>query len=235
MPTSAGKLEKLEERIGHTFADRSLLVRALSHSSAISPAKRVQNSYQRLEFLGDRVLGLTVADVLLKSFPEDNEGELSRKLNAVVRRQSCAEVARSLDLGRHVVLGDSEARTGGANKDAILADVCEALIGAVYCDAGLDTAYKFITTAFAGHLRSARKQGADPKTELQEWAQSRGLPPPNYAVRERTGPDHAPTFAIAVEINGFEPALAKGSSKKVAEHQAAEGFLVREGIWSASE
>ncbi|MCB9993661.1 MAG: ribonuclease III [Hyphomicrobiaceae bacterium] len=235
MPTSAGRLEQLEDRIGHTFSDRAILVRALSHSSAISPAKRVQNSYQRLEFLGDRVLGLTVADILLKRHPDDNEGELSRKLNAVVRRQACAEVARDLELGRFLVLGESEARTGGADKDAILADVCEALIGAIYCDAGLQKAYDFIATAFAGHLRSARKQGADPKTELQEWAQSRGLPPPNYDVRKRTGPDHAPTFAIAVEIDGFEPALASGSSKKAAEHQAAEDFLVREGIWSAAE
>lgn len=234
MRPSSEKLAQLEQAIGYTFVDKDLFVRALSHSSAISPAKRTSSSYQRLEFLGDRVLGLAVADTLIKRHPEDNEGELSRKLNAVVKKQSCADVARKLDLGRFVILGDSEARTGGADKDAILADVCEALIGAVYCDGGLGPSYNFVVTAFDQHLHSARQQGADAKTELQEWAQSRGLPPPDYDMVERTGPDHAPTFSISVNIRGHEAAIATGNSKKVAEHLAAEIFLVRERIWESS-
>lgn len=234
MKPSLEKLAKLEQAIEYSFANKDFLVRALSHSSAISPAKRTSNSYQRLEFLGDRILGLAVADTLIKRHPDDNEGELSRKLNAVVKKQSCADVARTLDLGRYVILGDSEARTGGADKEAILADVCEALIGAVYCDGGFEPSYGFVVRAFERHLHSARKQGADAKTELQEWAQSRGLPPPDYDMVERTGPDHAPTFSISVNIRGHEPAISRGNSKKIAEHQAAETFLLREGIWETS-
>lgn len=230
MRASDTSLAAVEQAIGYVFTDKTLLTRALSHSSAISPAKRVQNSYQRLEFLGDRVLGLVVADVLYARHPNANEGDLSRKLNAVVKRQSCAEVTRALNLNAHILLGESEARTGGADKDAILADICEAIIGGIYCDGGLEPAARFVQRAFAEHLDNAREQGADPKTELQEWAQARGLPPPDYKLANRDGPDHAPQFTIAVVINGFDQITAKGSSKKLAEHKAAELFLAREGI-----
>ncbi len=216
--------------MGYVFADKELLRRALTHSSAISPAKRVHSSYQRLEFLGDRVLGLVVADLMYKRRPEANEGELSRTLNSVVRKESCAEVARNLKLGEDLVLGDSEARTGGADKDAILADVCEAIIGAIYSDGGLQRAYKFVERSFAAHLSNQDARKADAKTALQEWAQGRGLRAPSYKLVERSGPDHAPIFTIAVHIDGFEPALDVGPSKKIAEHKVAEKFLERENI-----
>lgn len=233
MPAKAQNFDALEQRLGYTFADKDILRRALTHASAISPARRVKSSYQRLEFLGDRVLGLVVANLLYQRRPDANEGELSRTLNSVVRKESCADVARNLNLGEDMVLGDSEARTGGARKDAILADVCEAVIGAIYTDGGLDNAYAFVETAFAAHLANRDARKADAKTALQEWAQGQGLKPPEYRLVERSGPDHAPLFTIAVHIEGFEPALGIGQSKKVAEHKVAELFLQRENIKEA--
>jgi ribonuclease-3 len=221
----------LEARLGYRFADPELLDRALTHSSAVSPGKRIAQSYQRLEFLGDRVLGLVVADLLYRQMPKSNEGDLSRALNALVRKETCAAIARQLALGAELNLGDSEARTGGAEKDAILGDVTEAIIGAVYCDGGLGRAYELIEGFFGDQLGLAGSERADAKTTLQEWAQGRGLEPPNYVETERRGPDHAPEFTIAVQIAGYTPLTASGASKKLAEHRAAERFLVREKVW----
>jgi ribonuclease-3 len=223
--------EKLEARLGYRFADPDLLDRALTHSSAIAPAKRVERSYQRLEFLGDRVLGLVVADMLYRRLPRANEGELSRSLNSLVRKETCAAIARELELGRHMNLGESEARTGGANKDAILGDIAEAVIGAIYCDAGLGQAYEVVERLFGAHINHAGNVRADPKTTLQEWAQGKGLEPPLYTEIERTGPDHAPHFTISVQIAGFAAEIGIGPSKKLAEHKAAESFLIRENVW----
>ena len=225
----------LEARLGYRFADPELLDRALTHSSAVSPAKRIAQSYQRLEFLGDRVLGLVVADLLYRRLPKANEGELSRSLNALVRKETCAAIARQLELGPELNLGESEARTGGADKDAILGDVTEAIIGAVYCDGGLGKAYELIEGFFTEQIGLAGSDRADAKTTLQEWAQGRGLEPPAYVEIERKGPDHAPQFTIAVRIAGFEPLSAAGPSKKLAEHKAAEAFLMREKVWKQSE
>ncbi len=223
--------EKLQARLGYRFADPDLLDRALTHSSAVSPAKRIDRSYQRLEFLGDRVLGLVVADMLYRRFPKANEGELSRSLNTLVRKETCAAIARQLDLGSELNLGDSEARTGGAEKEAILGDVTEAVIGAVYCDGGLGRAFEIIERLFGEHLGQAGTERADAKTTLQEWAQARGLEPPNYVEVERSGPDHAPMFTISVQLGEFDEVAATGPSKKLAEHKAAERFLVREKVW----
>ena len=197
----------------------------------MSPAKRIDRSYQRLEFLGDRVLGLVVADMLYRRFPKANEGELSRSLNTLVRKETCAAIARQLDLGSELNLGDSEARTGGAEKEAILGDVTEAVIGAVYCDGGLGRAFEIIERLFGEHLGQAGTERADAKTTLQEWAQARGLEPPNYVEVERSGPDHAPMFTISVQLGEFDEVAATGPSKKLAEHKAAERFLVREKVW----
>ena len=145
----------LEARLGYKFADPELLNRALTHSSAIAPARRVAQSYQRLEFLGDRVLGLVVADMLYRKLPRATEGDLSRSLNALVRKETCAAIARELELGAELNLGDSEARTGGADKEAILGDVMEAVIGAVYIDAGLGPAYELVERLFGNHLDGA--------------------------------------------------------------------------------
>lgn len=223
--------ERLEARLGYRFADPDLLHRALTHSSAVPPSRRIQSSYQRLEFLGDRVLGLVVADMLYRRLPKANEGELSRALNALVRKETCAAVARDLQLGIELNLGEAEIRTGGAQKEAILGDVAEAIIGAVYCDGGLGRAFDVVERLFAGYIDQAGTERADAKTALQEWAQARGLEPPSYSEVARTGPDHAPEFTIRVSLDGFDTTEASGPSKKLAEHRAAEQFLVRENIW----
>ena len=223
--------EKLQFRLGYRFADPDLLNRALTHSSAISPSKRIEHSYQRLEFLGDRVLGLVVADMLYRRYPKANEGELSRTLNTLVRKETCAIIARTLDLGKEMILGESEARTGGSEKEAILGDVTEAVIGAIYCDGGLGKAYEFVERMFEEFLADGQANKADAKTTLQEWAQARGLEPPSYTLVERTGPDHAPEFTIAVALGNFEQLSATGPSKKIAEHKAAEMFLIKQQVW----
>jgi ribonuclease III len=223
--------EKLEARLGYRFADPDLLDRALTHSSAVSPGKRIERSNQRLEFLGDRVLGLGAADMLYRRLPKANEGELSRALNSLVRKETCAAIARQLDLGSELNLGESEARTGGTHKEAILGDVAEAVIGAVYCDGGLGRAFELIERLFGEHIGLAGNERADAKTTLQEWAQSKGLEPPSYVEVGRTGPDHAPEFTISVQLGDFEPTVAVGNSKKLAEHKAAERFLIREKVW----
>ncbi len=223
--------DKLEARLGYRFADPDLLDRALTHSSAVAPSRRIESSYQRLEFLGDRVLGLVIADMLYRRLPKANEGELSRALNALVRKETCAAIARDLELGAELNLGESEARTGGAKKEAILGDVAEAIIGAVYCDGGLGRAFEVVERLFGDYIIHAGTERADAKTMLQEWAQGRGLEPPSYEEVERTGPDHAPEFTIAVHLEGYAEVSASGPSKKLAEHKAAEMFLIREKVW----
>lgn len=231
MSRAARNYEKLQFRLGYRFADPDLLDRALTHSSAVAPGKRIERSYQRLEFLGDRVLGLVVADMLYRRYPKANEGELSRTLNTLVRKETCAIIARTLDLGRELILGDSEARTGGAEKEAILGDVTESIIGAIYLDGGMGKAYEFVERMFEEFLADGQANKADAKTTLQEWAQARGLEPPTYTQTERRGPDHAPEFTIAVRLGDFEPLSATGPSKKIAEHKAAELFLVAQKVW----
>ena len=230
MNTRAAAVDELERRIGHTFVDRELLERALTHASVGDGAREVRHN-ERLEFLGDRVLGLVVADLLYRRMPRANEGELSRSLNALVRKETCAAIARELDLGSELNLGDSEARTGGAQKEAILGDVAEAVIGAVYCDGGLGRAFEIVERLFGDYVVHAGTERADAKTTLQEWAQGRGLEPPIYDEIERTGPDHAPEFTIAVQLGDYPTITATGPSKKLAEHKAAERFLIRENVW----
>jgi ribonuclease-3 len=221
----------IEDRLGYDFADPSLLEKALTHSSALSPGRRVEFSYQRLEFLGDRVLGLAVAELLYLQYPKANEGTLSRSLHTLVRWETCAAIARSLDLGLALNLGESEARTGGADKDAILADVAEAVIGAIYLDGGIEAARAFIGRHFGIKAEEAHQARGDAKTTLQEWAQGQGLEAPLYSEVERSGPDHAPIFTIEVAVPGFAPMRATGASKKLAEHKAAQELLVRERVW----
>jgi ribonuclease-3 len=235
MSRAARNHDKLQFRLGYRFADPDLLNRALTHSSAISPAKRIENSYQRLEFLGDRVLGLVVADMLYRRYPKANEGELSRTLNTLVRKETCAIIARTLDLGSEMNLGDSEARTGGAEKEAILGDITESIIGAIYCDGGLGKAYEFVERMFEEFLADGQANKADAKTTLQEWAQARGLEPPTYTQTERRGPDHAPEFTISVTLGDYDSLSATGPSKKIAEHKAAELFLIRQKVWQGSK
>jgi ribonuclease-3 len=217
----------LEARIGHHFGDMGLIGAALTHVSGTSGPKRV--TYQRLEFLGDRVLGLVVSEMLYAAFPEAEEGELSRRLADLVRKESCAEVALEWGVHAHIRLGDSE-KSAGAVKTAILGDVCESIIGAVFLDAGYLAARDVVAKAFEPRMRVPRRPLRDAKTALQEWAQSRGLPTPLYREVSRRGPDHAPEFTISVEVSGFAAAEAMGSSKRLAEQAAAGTFLSREGI-----
>src|SRR5579875_15562 len=218
-------IEPLETRIGHRFTNRDLAALALTY---ISGASGRRESYQRLEFLGDRVLGLVVAELLYASFPEAEEGELSRRLADLVRRETCAEVAREWGVEAHLRLGEGERQA--SNKVTILSDVCESLIGAVFLDADYAAAKDVIVRAFEPLMRAPRRPLRDPKTALQEWAQARGLEAPLYREVGRAGPHHAPEFTISVTVTGFASAEAKGSSKRGAEQAAALQFLAREGI-----
>ncbi|MEO6394818.1 MAG: ribonuclease III [Devosia sp.] len=222
---------KLEEKLGYNFADATLLDRALTHSSAVAPVKRIEQSYQRLEFLGDRVLGLVVADLLFRKYPKASEGDLNRSLVTLVRAEACAAIARRLQLGSELNLGDSERRTGGQENETILGDACEALIGAIFVDGGLAAAQIFLEQMIGDQLDLAVQQRPDAKTTLQEWAQAQGLEPPNYRVIEQKGPHHAPEFTISIELGRFPPLSASGPSKRLAEHRAAELFLFREKVW----
>lgn len=221
-------LADIEARIGHRFADRSLLQRALTHTSAVQVS---HESYQRLEFLGDRVLALTVAGMVYRSFPQADEGELARRLNALVKRETCAEVARVLGLGSAVRLGSGEAQSGGRNKSAILGDIAEAVIAAVYLDAGFDTARDFVERLWHDRMVMATGPLRDAKTTLQEWLQGRGLAAPVYRLASRSGPDHDPLFTIAVDLVGCDGAEGAGRSKREAEQNAAARVLIREGLW----
>ena len=227
------KTETLQERLGYTFKDMDLLVRALTHVSA--PAGAGKSNYQRLEFLGDRVLGLAVAELLYAAYPKATEGELSHRLSELVRRESCAQVALSWDVGSYLKLGAGEAQSGGRGNLAILADVCESIIGAVFLDGGFEAARALVERGFAELLASPRRPAKDPKSVVQEWAQGRGLPPPTYALVEQTGPDHAPRFAVAVKVQGLENGIGFGASKRAAEQEAARSLLIREGVWREEE
>ena len=224
------ELEAVEERIGHRFRDSHLLEQALSHVSAFAGLRNRANSYQRLEFLGDHVLGLVVSEMLFRSFPKADEGEMSRRLADLVRREACADVARAIDLGSAIRLGTSEINAGGRNRTAILADVCESLIGAVFVDGGYSAASAVIERLWSDRLRTPKRPPRDAKTELQEWAQARGLPTPAYREIERTGPHHDPEFRVWVELPELAPAEGLGRSKRAAEQAAAAAMLSRTGI-----
>jgi ribonuclease-3 len=226
--------KELEERIGHSFAEKSLLESALTHISALSGKSRA-GSYQRLEFLGDHVLGLVVSDMLFRAFPKADEGELSRRLADLVRREACADVARTVDLGASIKLGASEANAGGRRRVAILADVCEALVGAVFIDGGYPAAAAVIERLWGERMRAPARPLRDPKTMLQEWAQARGLPTPSYREVERTGPHHDPEFRVSVVLPELTPAEGLGRSKRAAEQAAAAAMLAREGVEVAVE
>jgi ribonuclease-3 len=219
----------LETTIGYRFKDAELLNRALTHISALAGGNRA-GSYQRLEFLGDHVLGLVISDMLFRAFPKGDEGELSRRLADLVRRETCADVARAIDLGSALRLGASESNAGGRSRTAILADVCEALVGAVFIDGGYPAAAALVERLWGERTRAPVRPLRDPKTQLQEWAQARGLPTPAYREVERTGPHHNPEFRIAVTLPGREPAEGLGRSKRVAEQAAAAAMLQREGV-----
>jgi ribonuclease-3 len=220
-------LAALARDIGHAFARPELAAEALTHRSALDRQPTLKaafpNGNERLEFLGDRVLSLAMADLLLRRFPKEKEGELARRHNALVSAGTLAEVAEAIGLGPHVVLGASE--KGDGVKPAILADAFEALLGAIFLDAGFAVAAAVIERLFDDRLLAQRTAPSDPKTELQEWAQARRLPLPKYREVGREGPVHAPVFVVDVAVKGQDPAQGRGGSKREAERLAAAALL----------
>lgn len=226
-------LESLQDKLGYRFTNPDLLGIAITHVSA---ARSVAGeNYQRMEFLGDRVLGLSVAEMLYQTFPGSAEGELSRRLSELVRRETCADVAISWDVGAYLRLGAGEAHSGERRNMTILADACEAIIGAVFLDGGYEAVRTLIERVFRDRLLTPRRALRDPKSMLQEWAQGKGLPTPAYAIVEQVGPDHAPKFRVTVQVQNMEGAFGIGSSKRAAEQAAARSLLIREGVWTEDD
>jgi ribonuclease-3 len=212
-------LDWLEETLGRRPSDPALFERALTHAS-FGP-----DQYERLEFLGDRVLGLAVATWLYELFPDEPEGQLSKRLNALVARDVCAEVARELGIPGRVRLGKQARDDGASDSDNVVGDVVEALIGALYLDAGLEAAEAFVRRAWDDRVSAGDKAPQHPKSALQEWAAAQDKKPPAYRLAERSGPQHAPTFVVEVEIKGVGSASAEGASKQEAETAAAARLL----------
>jgi ribonuclease III len=209
----------LEATLGHRPRDSELFLRALTHSS------RGDDHYERLEFLGDRVLGMVIAHWLYDLFANEPEGELSRRLNSLVSRETCADVARELDLGGQVKFGKQARDDGAADSDNVLGDVVEALIGALYLEAGMESARAFIRRAWGDRVSTRDKAPKHPKSELQELAAANDWGPPDYRLAARSGPHHAPRFVVEVEIGGVGTASAEGLSKQEAETAAAKALL----------
>lgn len=220
----SAELKAFQGRMGHQFAKPEFLMRAVTHAS-IGSATRPDN--QRLEFLGDRVLGLVMAEALLSADDAASEGQLAPRFNALVRKETCAAVAREIGLGDVLKLGRSEMLTGGRRKEALLGDAMEAVIAAVYMDAGFDAAQALVLRLWGSRIREVEADARDPKTALQEWVQARGMPPPAYVEAARSGPDHQPLFTVAVQIASGETSEAQAGSKRIAEQQAAKALLAR--------
>ena len=215
-------LQAFEARIGHRFADPGLLVEAVTHASMSSPTR---SDNQRMEFLGDRVLGLVMAEALLEADPAAAEGLLAPRYNALVRKEICADVARDIGLGDVLRLGRSEMVSGGRRKQALLGDAVEAVIAAVYLDAGFGAARALLLRLWGTRIGAVEGDARDAKTALQEWAQARGMPPPSYAEVARSGPDHAPVFVIAASLQNGARAEATAGSKREAQQAAAKALL----------
>ena len=232
------ELAPLAELIGHVFARPELLTEALTHPSALPPRRHggrrprraaPRGGYERLEFLGDRVLGLVTADLLWRRFEVEQEGHLTRRLTSLVRRDALARVATTIGLDRYLQLSPAEAAAGASRNPGILADVLEAVIAAVYLDGGFAAAFAFVERFWEPLIAEMEEPPRDPKTSLQEWAQARGLPLPDYQLIGTSGPDHAPHFTVAVRVAGFDEASATASSKRAAETGAAAALLERLG------
>lgn len=217
----AERLKELLRNLGHTFDDPRRLDLALTHSSVAGNAR----SNERLEFLGDRVLGLVVAHLLFDTFPHEPEGALARRHTALVRRQALARVANAIGLGACLRLSRGEEDSGGRHNSGLLADACEAVLAAIFLDGGLDAAEKFVRRHWLPLMDESHKPPQDPKTELQELVQGRGLPLPQYREISREGPAHAPMFTVEVHVVGYATVTATGKSKQAAEKAAAQILL----------
>ena len=218
----------LQTRLGHKFSNPAVLERALTHAS-VGDGKGDARDNERLEFLGDRVLGLLTAERLIALHPDASEGDLAPRLNALVNRQTCARVGRRMGVGPALRLSGSESKAGGRDKDSILAGAVEAVIAALYEDGGLEAVRPVFLAFWAEEFESlGAPRPRDPKTALQERAQGAGKPLPSYAVLSREGPDHAPLFTVEVRVEGLEPAIGVGASRQRAEKAAAQALLDRE-------
>jgi ribonuclease-3 len=229
----ARKFKDLEKALGHRFKNQQLLEVALTHAS-VRGDKGERSDNERLEFIGDRVLGLAIAELLNKRFPDGSEGDLARRYNRLVRGEACAKVARAIGLGSYLILSDSEAGTGGRAKNTILADAMEAVLGAIFLDGDFKPARTVVCRLWENLLGDLPVAGVDPKSALQEWVQGQGLALPQYVEIERKGPDHEPRFTSEVRISGKEPAQGEGASKRAAEQAAARVLLEREGVGGES-
>lgn len=218
----------LVARLGYAFKNVQLLEQALTHASGAK--SKISGSNERLEFLGDRVLGLVVAQILYEQHEDMPEGDLARMFNMLVRRQTCAKVGKALGIPDALVLaGKGEKRT--TVTDNIVGDACEALIAAVYLDGGLEAARTIIGEHWAGFLKQAPDMRKDAKSSLQEWAAAKSLPAPSYETIDTTGPDHAPEFKVELRVEGRKPSLGVSTTRRTAEQVAATEFLRREGVW----
>lgn len=217
-------LRALQTRLGHEFQRPELLIRALTHSS-ISSSTRPSN--ERLEFLGDRVLGLTIAEALIKADRDASEGQMAPRFNALVRKEACADVARETGVGEALKLGRSEMMSGGRRKEALLGDAMEAVIAAVYLDAGFEAARDMVLRLWGNRVQDADADARDAKTALQEWAQARGQQPPRYVEMDRSGPDHEPVFIVEARLDSGETERASARTKRAAEQAAAKALLAR--------
>jgi ribonuclease-3 len=220
--TTSHPLFELEQRIGYRFRNTAYMEQALTHSS-----KSGAPSNERIEFLGDRVLNLVMAHTLYEQFPAEPEGSLAKRHAALVQGSMLAAVAVTINLGDFMILSDAERQSGGAENDNILSDGMEALLGAVFLDGGLEPARDVIIRLWDKYILSHADVQQDPKTELQEWVQARGLPLPGYDIVAKSGPDHAPRFEIEVTVHGYNPILADGPSRRHAEKEAARKMLLQ--------
>jgi len=226
MSNREGQLTEFAKRLGRAFDNPRLLEDALRHSSACG-ARGVPESNERLEFLGDRVLGVVIAKMLFEAFPGEPEGDLSRRFAALARAETLARVAADLGLGEAIEMSRSEETAGGRKNPGLLADACEAVIAAVYLDGGLRAAETFISSHWSALLAETPEPPQDAKTALQEWAQGRGLSLPAYRETARTGPEHAPVFEVSVSVDGEQDATGQGPSKRQAEQAAAAAMMGR--------
>ncbi|HVZ29174.1 MAG TPA: ribonuclease III [Asticcacaulis sp.] len=220
----------LQARLGYSFQDKDLLELALTHASVAEGARRIADN-ERLEFLGDRVLGLMIAETLMETLPDASEGELSRRFHTLVSREACAAVAQELDLGPALRLAAGETKSGGRSNPTILGDAVEALMAAVYVDGGYEAAVRVFKPLWADAIRnSGNASQSNPKSFLQEWAVAHGKSPPGYHLIDRKGPDHAPVFTMEVRLDGFAPQTASGRSRQEAEKTAALRLIERENL-----
>ncbi len=215
-------IEELQDKLEYRFKNPELLRVAVTHSSTGE-----KDNYERLEFLGDRVLGLVIASLLYRQFPDEKEGDLARRLASLVQGKTIADLSVRISLGDYIIFSDAEAASGGAENDHILADVFESVIGALYIDSGFEECRRLIETHWQDILHTMRRPPQHPKTAIQEWAQARGLPLPNYEITDQIGPDHAPQFEVKLCIKGHPPVTATGKSRAEAEKEAAAEFMSR--------